>query len=414
MGRWGIIFLMSTINSNPNQQDPFSRGSQPDFQNRPPSPYEGGYDPFGNGDFGEANGQDDWQTQSDWQEQPGWQPQYDWETGEAVPQSENYEYYDEEAIPPAKRGIPWYLTALLVIFFLIFMVIVGGFGGYYSGIDARKKAESTQISGGLQEQYNLALTDIQQKHYGLAEQRLAYILQHDPKFPGLTEKLAQVKIAMSTNQNIPMPTVAIVPGETPQPTATVDTRNVEELFNTAQAAWASKDWDNAINMLLKVRREVPDYNSVRMDGMLYIAYRNRGVRKILSDADLEGGTYDLALAEHYGPLDSEARSYRQWVNLYTQGASFWDMNWEEAVQYFSQVAQFAPQLRDASGWTSTQRYQLALGNYADKLAGEGKYCEAVEQYNILIQSGKADAQPTATYVQEQCSGGAAPTETPTG
>ena len=93
--------------------------------------------------------------------------------------------------------------------------------------------------------------------------------------------------------------------------------------------------------------------------MLYVALRNRGVEKISKQADLEGGIYDLALAERFGPLDLDARGWREWSQWYIRGASFWEVDWAKSISYFSQVAPIAPNLRDASGWTASDRYRIA-------------------------------------------------------
>ena len=102
--------------------------------------------------------------------------------------------------------------------------------------------------------------------------------------------------------------------------------------------------------------------------MLFVALRNRGIDKIAQLHDLEGGNYDLTLAERFGPLDSEARNWRDWADLYIRGASFWDVDWGQAIYYFSQLASAAPNLSDLSGWTASSRYMDALLGYGDWFA----------------------------------------------
>jgi hypothetical protein len=108
------------------------------------------------------------------------------------------------------------------------------------------------------------------------------------------------------------------------------------------------------------------------------------VAKILEEGNLQGGVFDLSLAERIGPLDIEAINVRTWARLYMVGTSFWEVLPEQAVYFFSQVAAAAPGLHDSSGWTAMERYRGALVQYGDQLANEGKWCEAQAQYELAI------------------------------
>jgi hypothetical protein len=161
--------------------------------------------------------------------------------------------------------------------------------------------------------------------------------------------------------------------------------------------------------------------AVKVDGMLYVALRNRGIDKIAQLHDLEGGNYDLTLAERFGPLDTEARNWRDWADLYIRGASFWDVDWGQAVYYFSQLASAAPNLSDLSGWTASNRYMDALLGYGDWFASKEQWCDAQVQYDTymaLLASSKVE--PTAVYAADKCTQQnnpppveIIPTETPT-
>jgi len=335
-----------------------------------------------------------------WSEQESW---------EGVPDTPIYDGYEPA---PRKRSL-WWLWLIAGVVVLVVAVALGGGLGYFSGINARVKAEAQQIQGSLKEQYDLALQDVAEGRHQVAQQRLEYILKNYPTYPGAAEKLAEVKMALSMTMSVPGATQVVLPAASPTITATPDLHNAEQTLQSAKNALASKDWGGAIDLLLKMRKNYPDYESVRVDGLLYVAYRNRGITKI-ANSDLESGTYDFALAERYGPLDMEAGNYRTWANLYTIGASFWELDWGQAAQYFGQVAQLAPQLRDSSGLPANQRYQTALVKYADQLMSGDEYCRAEEQYNIAVQSGRADIQPTAQAAHDLCSPPteAAPAETP--
>lgn len=315
-----------------------------------------------------------------------------------------YAQEQESNLPPvrdmpvgSKKRLPrwaWLVLAFLVLFLV---VVLSGFSGYRTGIRQRLAAQALQVAQGLSTQFQLALQDMDAGRYEVAVQRFEYIIQNDPTFPGVIDKMTQAKMALSTTAT---PTAS--PIYTPTPSPTPDTRGEEEMFNSAKAALDAKDWSTAIDTLLNLRKVNPEFKAARIDGMLYVAFRNRGAQKILQQADLEGGTYDLSLAEKFGPLDVEASNYRTWVNLYVTGASFWDLDWNQAAYYFGQVAPMAPNLRDSSGWTATQRYQIALTSYGDVLAEQGDYCAAEEQYNLALSYGVA-IQPTLEYAHSICS-----------
>jgi tetratricopeptide (TPR) repeat protein len=155
------------------------------------------------------------------------------------------------------------------------------------------------------------------------------------------------------------------------------------------------------------------YRSVQVDGMMYLALRNRGMQKILAEGSLEPGLYDLALAERYAPLDSRAEGIRTWTRLYLTGASYWDVDWSQVVFYFEQVYPQLPNLRDATFMTATERYRIGAIEYAKQLLAAGEYCQAQEYFeNALAISADPEVQPLAQDAAEACSAGLAPPEPP--
>ncbi len=300
--------------------------------------------------------------------------------------------------PPKPRRSPWLKWTLLGLAGLLLVAAISGYSGYQSGIDLRKQAEATQIASGLGDQFQLAVQDIGNQNYDLARQRLEYIIRDQPGYPGAQEKLAEVLTQLNT-------TATPTPQPTPTLTPTPDNRSQQDLFSQAQQSLQNSDWNSTIDTLLTLRKEDPSFQEVAIDGMFYVALRNRGVDKILKDGDLEGGIYDLTQAERFGPLDAEANSYRTWARLYILGASFWQIDWQQAVSYFAQVAPAMPGMRDGSGMTSTERYRQALIGYGDQLAGENKWCSAADQYNTALSIGSdPKVEDKLNQVSSKCGG----------
>ncbi len=290
----------------------------------------------------------------------------------------------------------WRIVIGLVIFLLI--GLLSGLFGYWSGIDIRTQAAVTQVAASLQEQYNLGLQDVETGNWDRARQRFEYIIRQKSEFPGAAEQLALVLLNLNTTAT---PTPAPVPTVTPTP----DSRGVDERFQQSEQYLLNGDWTNTIDSLLLLRKDDPSYRAVQIDGMLFLALRNRGMDKIGKLADLEGGIYDLALAERFGPLDNEAQSYLSWARIYLTGASFWEVNWEEAVNYFSQIAPQLPYLTDGSGMTAIERYRKAL-------IGLGLYrlesdpCSAKEPLELALSfAADEEAANALDLANRQCEGG---------
>lgn len=280
-------------------------------------------------------------------------------------------------IKPGKAGF-W--ISLLI---LLAALVLGGLAGYGRGIAERLDAKATLVANTLGEQLALAQQDIDAGRYDMARQRLEYIIEQEPGFPGVADKLAEVLVKQAIT---PSP----VPTNTPTITPTPDLRSQEAIFAQAQQQLQAKDWAGTLGSLDSLRKADPAYKVVQVDGMYYVALRNRGIDQILGvgaypQTNLEGGIYDLTLAERFGPLDGQADGLRNFARLYIIGASFWDIDWGQAVNYFSQVYQFAPNLRDASDVTAGQRYYEALLNLGDLQASAGKLkdrCEALNTWNM--------------------------------
>lgn len=297
-----------------------------------------------------------------------------------------------------KRRTTWGVIAIAGLLILAGVAAISGFAGYNQGIALRTGAQATQVVSTAKEQFELGVQDYAEGQYFRARQRFEYVIQLDPDYPGVTEKLAEVLLELNTTAT---PTIAPTPTLTPTP----DLRDVEQLYSDGQQYLANGEWTQAIDTLLQLRKKDPAYHMVDLDGMLFIALRNRGWDKIVKEADLEGGIYDLNLASRFGPIDAEAQNMLTWASIYITGASFWELDWSQAVFYFSQVAPQLPGLRDGSGMTATERYRKALIGYGDQLMAQEEYCDAREQYDLALSFGPdAAAEEANAEANKRCEG----------
>ena len=303
----------------------------------------------------------------------------------------------------------WLFLSLFSVLIIATSGTLGAYLGYQTAQKEHQGIQGTQAVITILEQYELGLRDLESGRYELARQRFEYVLENDPEYPDAADNLLlalQVLYATATPTPIP-PTIT--------PTPTPDLRPIEDLFTQAQSFFHREDWNGVINTLVNLRKVDSSYRVVEVDSLLYRALRMRGIDKIRNESNLEGGIYDLALAERFGPLDAEANKWRNLARIYMIGSSFWEVHPVQAVYYFGQLASAAPYLRDASGWTARERYRAALIQYGDMLAKNGEWCEAEDQYNLALEIYSDDRiAPTATYIALKCSPPTSiPTDTPT-
>jgi tetratricopeptide (TPR) repeat protein len=332
-----------------------------------------------------------------------------------------YNVDDTQPVKAVKKNPRWRSILIGILGFLL-LIGLGGFGGYTSGIATRRSAEKSILAGQLSEQFSYALVDIEFGHYENARQRLEFIIKNDPGFPGAQEKLTEVLVLSS------IPTPAPTPTLTPTP----DFSGAESAFARAQELIRAQDWLAAMGALDSVRKLDPTFRTAQVDGMYYFALRNYGYSLITNQGNLEGGIYHLTLAERFGPLDNSSRGLRDAARIYITGASFWELNWEQALFYFAQVGAGWPSLWDGT-MTASQRLHMAYMRYGDELFLKGDYCGATEMYQNATAINALDAEaarnaneafticfpPTATpdlstpTATGEAPTGEAPTEEPT-
>lgn len=287
--------------------------------------------------------------------------------------------------------------ALFSTLFLLLVVVVSSLWGFQNGRTVKYIRGTVTVRLYLEQQYGLALDEMAGGDYNLAYQRLQYIHQQDPNFSEANEALEQVAAILGEVT----PVVSESQGATP--TATLDPRPAQQLFDLALNYYAGGQWDLTLQTISSLRQANPDFRAIEVDGMVYGALRNRGVDKILNQGELEGGLYDFSLAENFGPIDRDAEIYRGWARLYMQGNGFWMAYPDIALEYYGQVAAAAPGLHDLSGMSAFYRYWQSLIQYADQLAASGDWCQAWDYYDEALRAnndGEVDSK--SIEAEEKC------------
>jgi tetratricopeptide (TPR) repeat protein len=201
---------------------------------------------------------------------------------------------------------PW----LIFMFVFVFLVLgVSAVTGYKSGLGNQQLAQTQTVAQLGQEQFDLGVEDFLASRYELASQRFEYVLSLDPTNPDAFELLSKSLEAM--NQPTPTP----IPVASPTPTETPDLGSYEGIFQSAQTAFNRADWGGALDMLILLRGQDPNYRLAEVNQMMAVALRNRGMDKLFQ-SHLEQGIYDLSLASRFGSLDNQALSWRRSAEFY--------------------------------------------------------------------------------------------------
>jgi type II secretory pathway pseudopilin PulG len=313
-----------------------------------------------------------------------------------------------------ERRSAWFLIAAILV---VIILAVGAMTGVARGINDRISLAERQAAPRIQSQIDGARLDIEEGRYEVALSRLDWILDEMTDF--LTEEeLAEIgelysqTLLLISSRTTPTPQPSPTPTE-PVFTPTPDLRGAQELYDTALQQISAGAWDDAIRTIEALREKDLYFRAVQVDGLLFIALRNRGIQKILAEGSLEPGIFDLTLAERFAPLDSRAEGLRTWTRFYLTGASFWDVDWSQVVFYFEQVYPHLPNLRDGTFMTATERYRIGAIEYATQLAAAGEFCLAQEYYEkALAISEDASVRTMSQDAAEACLSGSAPPQPP--
>jgi tetratricopeptide (TPR) repeat protein len=304
--------------------------------------------------------------------------------------------------------------------FLILAVILGtsltlaAVAGYYAGSSERERAAATAQFTELNRQYQLAVDDMNAGRYGLAIQRLEFILSLDPAFPNAANQLAVAQAAVPVGAVTTVPETTALP--TPTLVITVGPETARNLLAEAQTAYDAGDWDVALQKVGALRVIDPTYEGATVRGLLFNSLRNRGIDYI-NAGKLELGLADIDQASRVDTLDTEAQQYQQWATIYIAGTSYWGLNWQRTVETFELLYTIAPYFRD----TMTRLHDAYLA-HALQLDALGLPCDAVGRYaqaldmefDQLVEDKRAAADIACQFGTPTPDGTLTPFPTPDG
>jgi hypothetical protein len=294
---------------------------------------------------------------------------------------------------------------IILGFFILITAATAGLGlGYIHETEAVEKQQAQSSEMELRAQFDLGKLDFYAGRYDIALQRFEFILGKNPDYPEAMDYLTQVLYRIAKDEgemviDISRPQATSPPTLTPTP----DNRAVDEIFSSAIIMFENEEWRSLGKTLLALRNHDPLYKVNFVDRMMYVAHYFNGLDKIRYEGDLEGGLYELSLAELFAPLDTQAETYRNWARIYQIGMSFWYVYPDRSAYYFAQLASAAPYLQDLSGVPAITRYRLALVMYGEILTNEGDWCNALEQFELAQGIYyNPELEPKIQEVEELC------------
>jgi hypothetical protein len=301
---------------------------------------------------------------------------------------------------PVQRGHSL-LPGLLIGLFLLALFVAGGLG-YWDGTRQRQALDQQQVDAYLVDQYNRALEDMRSGKYDFAQQRLDEIIKRNPNYPGAQD--AQKKLTLLMNATAtPVPTTTMIPSPTPNMALG------EQLFQKAKQQYKDKDFSGMVQTSLTIRRDVSSFNPLRVDGLLFLGYREEGLAEIKA-LNIESGLYHLWLASQFSTLDSGAIKQKDWaenvIDYYQAAYRFRKTDLEKSVINFSEIYYLAPGFRPALGKDYTTTLDAFLKQFGDdNCYKRNKLTEIINNNNLkdTIIIGKRDE------VANNCVPPAAPT-----
>lgn len=271
---------------------------------------------------------------------------------------------------PPRRAARFLGLALLVLAVLTAFYGVLFWLGLRSGAELREENIRQELAGQVERQMTLAQSDFENGNYELVLRRLDWVLLQEPSLAAAAALQDEAQTALNVRLT---PTVT----PTPAPTATGTPAPVPDLredLRAIQRYILAESWPAAIDALLSLQVENPDYQRRLTDQLLYQAYVGYGTA-LLPGEQIELGLFYLSQAERLGDLSPAVLDQRFWAQLYLTGIAFYGVDWSATVFYFRDLCLVAPFYQDSCG-----KLYVALVSYGDQYAETADWCPAVTLY----------------------------------
>ena len=303
------------------------------------------------------------------------------------------------------------LVGLMVIGFAGLIIALAGFAGWTSGQRIAQTNATATTNAVISDQMNRIPADINSKNLVLLKARLDYLTTLTPAVPGVME-FAQTATALSIPTATPSPTTtqpataeatesATALPLVPRGSATPD---LTALFQQAQAAVSTSDWDGAINTLDAVMGYDDKFQTNSVRALMFEALTKKALTLYRG-----GDTSRLAeanqltdRASQYGNIETSEANYESIIaSQYIDAVNAIGVDYNLAIRKLTALYSQAPSYRDVG-----QKLISQYIGYGDALVAGAQPCSAVPQYESALSlradatvSAKRDAAQTACTTQ---------------
>lgn len=301
---------------------------------------------------------------------------YHWEVDSAS--------WDDTYTKP-RAGIIALLLTTLFVCMVGAIVVPGGLGLIVGYRELQAQNHEAAIT-----HFNRGLSYLAEKYPELARSEFEIALRYDPNFEPARQKLAELQSAPNGNAT----------GVAQQD------RIASAMLDEARALITQKEWSDAITRLEQLRTLNPNYQTARVNDLLYQAYVNAGQASVAAgQIEIARGRFESALAIRNN--DPQVKRQRDLAVLYLEGQQAFGYNWQTAVAKFTALYQQDPNYADVK-----QRLYDAHIEYGNKACKEGAWALAQREYDAALAM-KYDAQlaQKRAQVQTVCKKPATPTPT---
>ncbi len=303
------------------------------------------------------------------------------------------------------------LVGLMVIGFAGLIIALAGFAGWSSGQRIAQGNATATANAVINDQCNRLPNDLNSKNQALVKARLDYLVTLTPAVPCVVE-FAQTATAISLPTSTPMPT-ATQPATAEATEAATDiplvpsgsaTPDLTALFQQAQTAVSTSDWDNAIDTLDAVMGYDGDFQTAAVRALMFEALTKKALTLYRG-----GDTTRLAeanqltdRASQFGNIETSEANYESIIaSQYIDAINAIGVDYNLAIRKLTTLYSQAPSYRDVFA----QLVNQYIG-YGDTLVAGAQPCSAVAQYQSALSlqdnggvAAKRDAAQTACTTQ---------------
>lgn len=264
--------------------------------------------------------------------------------------------------PPLPRRVSWLrlaITRLIGTGFVLLFLVLGAAGvtfvALYHGLQDRDLHTRQEADA----HYQKGLEYLQAGECELAIAEFEFTIRLVRDYAEAYDKLYKAEAQCQT---------------LPTPTSEIQKTHKEILYEQAVASFTQGQWDEAMLKLGQLRQLDDMYQSDVVQDMMFQALGNRAMQLVNEDSLEEALRYfDRALEMH--PDDADLQAQRRMAALYQTGQSYWEVDWQRAIDAFADLYALDPEYKDTG-----QRLHDAYVGYGDSLADDDQWCLAREQF----------------------------------